>query len=88
VIEAAAAGVPSVVVRAPDNAAVELVTEGVNGFVVGSAEPADIAEAIVRVHAAGPDLRASTAEWFGHNAERLSLDASLDRVVASYARRD
>ena len=33
VIEAAAHGTPSVVVADPDNAAVELVTEGVNGFI-------------------------------------------------------
>ena len=72
--------------REPDNAAVELVEDGVNGFVAASAEPRAIADAIVRVHAAGPALRASTAAWFERNARRLSLDASLERVVASYAR--
>ena len=49
VVEAAAAGVPSVVVREPDNAAVELVEDGVNGFVAESPEPHAIADAIVRV---------------------------------------
>ena len=39
VVEAAAVGTPTVVVDAPDNAAVELVEDGVNGFVAKSAEP-------------------------------------------------
>jgi glycosyltransferase involved in cell wall biosynthesis len=87
VVEAAAAGVPSVVVREPDNAAVELVEEGVNGFVAASAEPEALAEAIVRVHEAGPALRASTAEWFARNARRLSLGSSLETVLGAYRAR-
>jgi len=85
VIEAAALGTPSVVVAGPDNAAAELIEEGVNGFVAASASPEDLADAIVRVHEAGGELRTSTAEWFARNAQRLSIDASLDRVAASYA---
>jgi glycosyltransferase involved in cell wall biosynthesis len=84
VVEAAAAGTPSVVVRGEDNAATELIEEGVNGFVAGSAAPADLADAIVRVHEGGGALRVTTADWFARNARRLSLDASLDRVAASY----
>ena len=85
VVEAAAQGVPSVVVADPDNAATELVDEGENGFVAASAEPDDIAEAILRVRAAGASLRASTAAWYERNRERLSLAGSLDRVAAAYA---
>ncbi len=85
VVEAAARGVPSIVVADPDNAATELVEEGVNGFVAASAEAEDLAAAILRVRAAGPQLRASTAEWFARNANRLSLTASLDLVAAAYA---
>jgi glycosyltransferase involved in cell wall biosynthesis len=84
VVEAAAAGVPSVVVDGPDNAATELVEEGVNGFLARSASADDLADAIVRVSEAGPGLRESTADWFEHNARRLSLEASLERVLASY----
>lgn len=84
VVEAAARGVPSVVVRDPDNAAVELVDEGENGFVAASAEPAELAAAILRVRAAGPQLREATAAWFERNAQRLSLGGSLDRVAAAY----
>jgi glycosyltransferase involved in cell wall biosynthesis len=85
VVEASAAGVPSVVVAGPDNAAVELVEEGVNGTVARSAMPADLADAIVRVAEAGPALRESTARWFAANAERLSVDGSLAALVATYA---
>jgi glycosyltransferase involved in cell wall biosynthesis len=86
VVEAAARGTPSVVVAGPDNAVVELIEEGVNGFVAASADPEDLAGAMVRVHEAGPELRASTAAWFERNAERLSMAASLDAVAAEYVR--
>jgi glycosyltransferase involved in cell wall biosynthesis len=84
VVEAAARGVPSVVVEAPDNAAVELVEDGENGVVASSAEPDDLAAAIVRVHEAGPALRSATAAWFARNARRLSLEQSLEMVLLSY----
>jgi len=84
VVEAAARGVPSVVVAGEDNAAVELVTDGENGAVAASAAPEDLAAAIERVHRAGPALRESTADWYARNAERLSLAHSLERVVRSY----
>lgn len=85
VVEASAAGVPSVVVAAPDNAAVELVEDGVNGTIAVSASAEDLAGAIMRVAEAGPALRASTARWFAANARRLSLEGSLATVVATYA---
>ena len=84
VVEASARGVPSVVVREPDNAAVELVDAGENGFVAASVAPADLAAEILRVRAAGAPLRAATAAWFGRNAQRLSLAGSLDRVAEAY----
>ena len=86
VVESAACGTPSVLVREPDNAAVELVVDGVNGVIAASAAPGDLADAIVRVHAAGEALRASTREWFAANARRLSLEQSLETVLASYGR--
>jgi glycosyltransferase involved in cell wall biosynthesis len=87
VVEAAARGTPSVVVREPDNAAVELVDDGENGVLAASADPQDLADAIVRVHAQGDDLRERTRDWFARNARRLSLDASLDTVAAAYRAR-
>jgi len=85
VVEAAARGTPSVVVAGEDNAATELVEEGVNGTIVRSPDPQTVADGIVRAHEAGYALRESTAAWFAENAERLSLESSLREVLASYA---
>jgi len=85
VVEAAARGTPSVVVAGEDNAATELIEEGVNGTIAPRADPDSVAEAIVRVHAAGMALRESTARWFARNARRLSLESSLDAVLESYS---
>jgi glycosyltransferase involved in cell wall biosynthesis len=86
VVEAAALGTPTVVVNSPDNAAIELVEDGKNGIVAESAEPQDLAEAILRVQIAGPELRRSTAEWFRRNRKRLSLETSLDTLFDVYRR--
>jgi glycosyltransferase involved in cell wall biosynthesis len=85
VVEASARGTPSVVVRDDDNAAVELVDEGENGFVAASGSPTDIAHAIERVADAGPELRERTAAWFARNERRLSIDSSLDELARFYA---
>jgi glycosyltransferase involved in cell wall biosynthesis len=87
VVEAASWGTPSVVVAGEDNAATELIEEGVNGFVAQHTDPEAISEAIVRVNEAGAALRASTARWFAENAERLSVEHSLDTVLAIYTDR-
>jgi glycosyltransferase involved in cell wall biosynthesis len=85
VVEAAARGTPSVVVAGEDNAATELILEGVNGTIAPSADPQALADAIVRVHTAGIGLRERTAAWFAQNAERLSLGSSLRTVLECYA---
>ncbi len=85
VVEAAARGTPSVVVAGEDNAAAELVVDGVNGVVAERSEAGAIGEAIVRVHAGGAALRASTAAWYAENAQTLSLESSLRTVLRDYA---
>jgi glycosyltransferase involved in cell wall biosynthesis len=84
VIEAAARGVPALLVQGEDNAATELIVEGVNGFVALEASPEALAENIVRVHRAGRALRNSTANWASDNAGRLSIDSSLRAVLRNY----
>jgi glycosyltransferase involved in cell wall biosynthesis len=86
VVEAAARGTPSVVVAGPENGAVELVSEGDNGAVAASADPDELADAILRVVQAGPVLRASTTRWFEEHASRLRIDASLELVSEGYER--
>ena len=85
VLEACARGVPVVVVAGPDNAATELVEEGVNGTIAASVEPRDLAAAVGRVHELGATLRLSTSEWFGRNVTRLSAGSSIARVLEAYA---
>jgi glycosyltransferase involved in cell wall biosynthesis len=85
VIEAASVGTPSVVVRDEDNAATELIEEGVNGFIASSTSSDDLAAAIDRAMAGGLELRRSTAAWFAANAARLSLTTSVERVARAYS---
>jgi len=86
VVEAASHGTPSVVVEGADNAATELIAAGQNGYVAASAAPGDLAAAIIAAHDGGQELRDATARWFVDNVERLSIDGSLDTVVAAYGR--
>jgi glycosyltransferase involved in cell wall biosynthesis len=85
VVEAMSYGTPAVVVAAPDNAAVELIEDGVNGYIAVSAAPEHLAEAILSVRDGGAALRESTAQWFAAHAVELSLDGSLDTVTRAYA---
>ena len=84
VVEALAHGTPVVVVAGPDNAAVEFIEDGVNGFVSASSAPELLGEALLRVHRGGQGLRESSAAWFNENARELSLETSLDIVAAGY----
>jgi glycosyltransferase involved in cell wall biosynthesis len=84
VVEAAARGTPSIVVEGPANAATSLIADGVNGFVVASAQPTALADAIVKAHAAGPALVQSTYGWFRAHAEELSVDSSVAQIEQLY----
>ena len=84
VVEAAARGTPSVVVAGEDNAATELVEEGVNGAVAPHLDTRAVADAIERVEAAGEGLRERTGGWFAANAQRLSIESSLRAVLTRY----
>ena len=66
-----------------DNAAVELVEDGVNGLLAPAppGEPRGGARGRGR---AGPSLRESTSRWFEANASRLRIEASLELVAAAY----
>ena len=85
VLEALSRGTPVVLVAGVDNAAVEFVVEGENGFVAASAGAEELAAALVGVSEAGDALRNSSLAWFARNEARLSLEASLERVVEAYA---
>jgi glycosyltransferase involved in cell wall biosynthesis len=84
VAEAAALGVPSIVLRHDDSAATELVVDGVNGIVCMSADPAAVASAILRIHDVGYELRLSTLAWSQRHTCELSISGSLPRLLALY----
>jgi glycosyltransferase involved in cell wall biosynthesis len=85
VVETLSKGTPVVLVRGEDNASIELIEEGVNGFVEPSASAADLAAAIASVGEAGPELRASVLAFFKENSRLLSLEGSLKEVSAAYS---
>lgn len=85
VVESVSVGTPAIVVRGGENAATELVEEGVNGFVVDSADPEVLADAIVRAVAGASELRASAFDWYRDHRDELSIESSLRQVEASYA---
>jgi glycosyltransferase involved in cell wall biosynthesis len=83
VVEACAVGTPVVVVTAPDNAAVELVSPGVNGEIASSSRPEDLGDAIVTVVRAGQPLRRSAAAWYAQAARTSTMAHSADGVLAA-----
>jgi glycosyltransferase involved in cell wall biosynthesis len=84
VLEALSQGTPAVLVADEDNAAAELVEDGVNGFVVASAVPEVLALAIVSVHEAGPEFRQTTLASFRRSGPRLALGHSLEQIAGAY----
>jgi glycosyltransferase involved in cell wall biosynthesis len=84
VVEAAAAGTPSIVVAGTDNAAVELIEHGVNGLIADRACAEDLGAAIVKVAEAGRAMRIQTKAWFEQHLDVLSLEASLSAVASAY----
>ncbi len=86
-MEAAALGVPSIVVEGPDNGATELIEPGRNGIVAPSAAADDLAEAIEAVHRGGQRMRQDTIDWYEAHARELSLEGSLAAVLSLYRQR-
>lgn len=85
VVESAARGVPVVVTDAPDNAAMELVENGTNGFIVPDVGPQALANGIMLCIEGGEALRFSTKAWYVKNAERVTIDASINVVLSDVA---
>jgi glycosyltransferase involved in cell wall biosynthesis len=84
VIEAAAFGTPCITIAAPDNAAQELIVNGVNGYVVHDWKPANLADAVLEVVKLGPQLRNSTLAWYRERWEELSVQSSVGRLEQAY----
>lgn len=86
VVEAAAKGTPSIVVRGSDNAATDLVEDGVNGFIAGSPEPEVLAKAIVRTAREGAALRKRTSAWANARGRALTIEGAMEQVLEVYER--
>jgi glycosyltransferase involved in cell wall biosynthesis len=86
VVEASAKGTPSVVVAAPDNAAVELIDSGMNGFIAPTANSTDLAAAIVQCVESGDALRDRTSAWANARGEGLTVRGSMRQVLKVYDR--
>jgi glycosyltransferase involved in cell wall biosynthesis len=85
VIEAAAYGTPCITIDAPDNAAKELIEEGVNGYVVDDWTSANLAKAVTEAVDAGQDLRTSTLTWYRDHWHELNVESSVERLEEVYA---
>ena len=85
IVEAASVGTPSVVVRGSENAATELIEDGVNGFVAESASPGALSDAVVDVVRGREAMRASTLDWYERHRDELSIERSLETVEAAYS---
>lgn len=79
VLEAAAHGLPTVLVAGEDNAATELIEPGLNGRVVATADPGVLARATLAL-AADEDVHDSTRRWFAHAHRRYSVEAAVTAV--------
>jgi glycosyltransferase involved in cell wall biosynthesis len=84
VVESVSLGTPTIAVRGPENAATELIEDGVNGFIAARRNPWVMGDAIVAAVEGGSELRASTLEWYERHREELSIESSLVAVEASY----
>jgi len=84
VVEAAARGTPSIVIKAPNNAASVLVADGVNGCVAPSHAPEALAEAILRVFANREALSITSRAWFDSHRSELDIAGSVERIEQTY----
>ena len=84
VLEASAHGRPVLLVGGPDNAAVELISSGINGFVSGSDVPDELAAAVVRLAQNG-DSKASVREWWEANRARFTPFGAADAVERTWS---
>lgn len=83
VVEACAFGTPVVLVDGPDNASVELIEPGVNGFVAPSTAPQVLGQALLEAVTAGNELRRTTRAWF----ERAATERTAERAAHGILRR-
>lgn len=83
VVEAAAFGTPVVLVGDEGNAATELVEPGVNGYIAGSAAPADLAAGVLAAVEGGDGLRASTRSWYEEAVRTRTVERTVAQLLST-----
>jgi 1,2-diacylglycerol 3-alpha-glucosyltransferase len=81
-MEAMAAGVPVIAIDA--SGVRDVVEDGINGRLLRSEDPADLAAALENFAALPPEGRARFAEGAKRTARSLSREASADKLIAVY----
>lgn len=84
VLEAAQQGLPTVLVRGSDNAAIELVEAGRNGQVVGTPDPEAMAEAVLAL-VADPAIHDTTRAWFAEASRRFDVAETAAALARLHA---
>lgn len=84
VLDAISRGTPAVVARGAESAATERIVAGVNGVIAPSADPRDLAAAMLAVISGGDDLRRSTRTWWAANRNDLLIDHGVDQIISVY----
>lgn len=82
VCEAARHGTPSIVVDHPDNAAVALVCEGVNGAIAAEVSVASLTAATRRALTGGDTLQRSAKEWYDAEYSRGGFAEVARQLIA------
>jgi glycosyltransferase involved in cell wall biosynthesis len=85
VAEATALGTPVVVAAHPQNSALHLVQDGINGIVVTEPSAESLAKGVIRAVQVGPELRRSAAAWSRDHYSTMTMDRSVERILADYA---
>lgn len=85
VVEAASHGTPAIVVDHPANASVELIDNGVNGFVAPTDDDVALGEAIAQAVEGGPGLRSSTRAWYEDAVKTKSIAKTVDAILDAIA---
>lgn len=67
-------------VEGPDNAAVELIHNGENGYASKTHSPLELANLIAQVVVQGDSLRNTTKSWFESNRKHRNLAASVQEI--------
>jgi glycosyltransferase involved in cell wall biosynthesis len=80
VAESSSHGLPVVAIRHVDNAATQLIVDGVNGVIVPSQSSRELAEGILFVLRNAQAMRSSTIAWYAQESIDNGIEKSIDEI--------